>query len=105
RVRKAAQERRPNVRIVRLDDAGERRLRDEGKDARASSLHGATDHRAHRQGDEGGPREMHRSWSIGLHRQAGGQLSPGWHAAFLAEPLNGAGSDRALTSSMARVAG
>jgi len=33
---------------------------------------------------------MHRSWGVGLHRQACGQLSPCGRGAVLADPMNGA---------------
>ena len=52
------------------DDAGARRLRDHAGRARAGSVQEAADHRAHRQGDEGRPREVDRGGRVRLHHEA-----------------------------------
>ena len=47
----------------------------------------AADHRAHRQGDEGGPGEVHRGRRVRLHHQAGGHRTAGVAAAGMAVPV------------------
>ena len=51
-------------------------------------LRQAADHRAHRQGDEGRPREVHRGGRLGLHHQAGRLRPAALAAAGLALPLS-----------------
>ena len=51
------------------------------------------DHRAHRQGDEGRPGEVHRGRRVRLHRQAGRHGPAAVAAASLAVPVGG-GAER-----------
>ena len=48
----------------------------------------AADHRAHREGDEGRPREVHRRRRVGLHHQAGGHRAAAQPDAGMAVPVS-----------------
>ena len=48
----------------------------------------AADHRAHGEGDEGRPREVHRGGRVGLHHQAGGHRAAAQPDAGMAVPVS-----------------
>ena len=57
------------------------------RDPREEELRDAADHRAHRQGDEGRSREVHRGRRLRLHHQAGRHRTAPLAAARMALPL------------------
>src|SRR5690606_20416113 len=69
-------------------DAGHGRLRHHPRDPRSPRLARAADRGAHRQGDEGRPREVPRGRRLRLPRQAGGHRPAAGRAAAMAAPLN-----------------
>src|SRR5205085_12337653 len=68
--------------------AGDGRLRNHPRRSPDVRVRGAADHRAYRQSDEGGPREMHRCRRERLHFQTGGYRKAANVIAELAAPLN-----------------
>ncbi len=52
-------------------DAGDGRLRNHARGPADSGVPDAADHRRDREGDEGGPRQVHRSRRLRLHHQTG----------------------------------
>src|SRR5262249_51126404 len=72
------------------------RLRDHARDPQHARAALAADPRAHRQGDEGRPREVPRGWRLRLHRQARGGRPPGGAAPELAAAMSAAALPDAL---------
>ena len=68
-------------------DAGNGRLSDHGENPPEPRLSPPADHRAHRQGDEGRPREMPGGRRVGLSGQAGQYRTATVRAADVAAPL------------------
>ena len=75
------------------DDAGNGRLRDDARDPRAAAIPRAAHHRAHGEGDEGRPGEVHRGGRIGLHHQARGHGPAAQSDAGMAVPLTPTAAD------------